>query len=133
MREHADSRYFPLTNSYRSSVAANFDSASARSTLPTHRRRTSDRASADLGNVMRYSIGSPTATDVCEVNRTPEELTFFVSPTILVFVPLRIISKGIFSSKRWFLRCSITLFTVLRLYRHKELRSIEGSLDGMSY
>jgi len=30
-----------------------------------------------------YSMGSPTATGAGEVNNTPEELTFFVSPIVL--------------------------------------------------
>jgi hypothetical protein len=81
-------------------VAANFNSGSSRNTVPTQRNRTSDLEFAGFGNVMKYSIGSPTATAEFEVNNTPEELTFFVSPTTLLFVPALIISKGSFNSNR---------------------------------
>jgi len=87
-------------NSYRSIVAAKRDCSSVRTTLPTQRKRTSVRVPGALGSVIKYSIAAPTATGVLDMNRTPQELTFLVSPLALVLAAPTIISSGRRKSKR---------------------------------
>src|SRR5712671_6322827 len=83
-----------------SRVDAKRDCSSVRTTLPTQRKRTSVRVPGALGSVIKYSIAAPTATGVLDMNRTPQELTFLVSPLALVLAAPTIISSGRRKSKR---------------------------------
>ena len=81
-----------------------------RTIFPTHNKRTGASASVLMGNaVPRYSTASPMGNLALAANRTPDELRFLVSSSLLtVNEPTRISFIGNLNSNRRAFRCSIT-------------------------